>query len=279
MKKYLSLAIAIYLFVGVSVLRLTQDDNLKIIACDVGQGDAILIIYQSTQVLVDGGPNNKVLDCLNKHIPFWDRTLEIVINTHPEADHATGLIDVLDRYQVNNFVKNSDVSGTEVYRLLEEGVKANGSRVIVDPDKLRIGGGVISFDIVKSKTLNSKSETRNLNLNSLVLLVKYRDFEALLLADIMPPATEGVVEELKLMDINGGVEYIKVPHHGSKNGLTRELLELVKPEVAVISVGKNQWGHPHAEVLDMLNSKNIKILRTDQEGEVVVKSDGERMWY
>ena len=282
MKKYLSLALAVYLFIGVSVLRLTRNDNLKIIACDVGQGDAILLIYQSTQVLVDGGPNSKVLDCLSRHLPFWDRNLEIVVNTHPEADHATGLIDVFERYKVDNFVKNTDVSGTQTYRLLEGAVKANGSRVVVNPEKLVVGKGVIQIDILSQNTKRQMLKNEKLNLNSLVLLVKYREFEALLAADIEPPRTEEVAEELKQMIKNGilsEVEWIKVPHHGSKNGLTQTLLETVKPKVAVISVGKNQWGHPNTETLELLNIYNTKILRTDLLGDVVVKSDGKKWWY
>jgi len=263
-EKYILLALTIYLFIGVSVLRLAQDDNLKIVTCDVGQGDAILLIYQKTQVLVDGGPNNKVLDCLSRHVPFWDRTIEIVVNTHPEADHATGLVDVLERYKVDNFVKNADTPSTQTYRLLEGAVKANGSRVIVNPEKLRVGGGVIQIDVLKNKSQKPRPPSGGLNLNSLVLLVKYRNFEALLTADIEPPRTEAVVEDLKKLAIDWPIEYIKVPHHGSKNGLTRGLLELAKPEVAVISVGKNQWGHPNIEVLEMLKVAGVKVLRTDQ---------------
>jgi len=279
MKKYLCLMLSVYLFMFSMVVWQTQDRSLKIIACDVGQGDAVLLMYQKTQVLIDGGPNDKVLDCLSRHLPWWDRTLEIVVNTHPEADHATGLIDVMERYKVVNFVKNEDAPGTDVYRLLEDGVKANGSRITTNPDRLVIGKGMIQIDIVKNKTRNSKLETRKLNLNSLVLLVKYGSFEALLTADIEPPRTEEVGDELKKLNIDWPIEYIKVPHHGSKNGLTQSLLELTKPSVGVISVGKNQWGHPTDEILNLLYSKKIKILRTDEVGDVVIKSDGKKMWY
>ena len=76
------------------------DKNLHVIACDVGQGDAILITSRSTQVLVDGGPNNKVIDCLSRNLPFWDRTIEVVVLSHAQTDHMNGLIAVLERFDV-----------------------------------------------------------------------------------------------------------------------------------------------------------------------------------
>ena len=115
---------AILLWAGVFSL---PDNRLHLVFCDVGQGDAILITYRQTQVLIDGGPDNKVLGCLSKNIPFWDRNLEMVILTHPEADHFSGLIDVIKRYNVKQFVSNSIIP--ESAGLPSEAPPAGGAKL------------------------------------------------------------------------------------------------------------------------------------------------------
>jgi len=82
------------------------DGNLHIIACNVGQGDAILITYQNIQILTDGGPDTRVLSYLGKYMPFWDRNIELVISTHPDADHSTGLTDVIKNYNIDKILIN-----------------------------------------------------------------------------------------------------------------------------------------------------------------------------
>src|SRR3990167_5984157 len=114
------------------------DSNLHIVACDVGQGDAILILKGSGQILTDGGPNNKVLTCLSKYMPFWDRDIELVISTHPDADHSTGLIDVVKRYNV----------GTFLTRAPEKEVGSGGINVIQPYSGMKLGLGLIYLDIL-----------------------------------------------------------------------------------------------------------------------------------
>ena len=91
----------------------STSDNLKIISCNVGQGDSTLIINKSIEILIDGGPDNTVIDCLSKYIPFWDRTIEMVILTHPQSDHYTGLIAVTERYKVGKILANSLNAGSQ----------------------------------------------------------------------------------------------------------------------------------------------------------------------
>ena len=114
----LSLVLVVVLIAVVSF----DNKNFHIVACDVGQGDAILAYYGSTQVLVDGGPNSKVLDCLSKYMPFWDREIEGVILTHPESDHYTGLIEVFKRYDVDVFLANGLDSSSQAYQVLKKEV-------------------------------------------------------------------------------------------------------------------------------------------------------------
>lgn len=247
------------------------DSNLHVIACDVGEGDAILIVYKNTQILTDGGPNNKVLNCLSKYMPFWDRSIELVISTHPDADHSTGLIDVIKRYSVDALLVNDINPGTQVWEVLRKEV---GSRVIgvIHPDtgmKLRLG--LIYLDILHPSKNFQDIKTNNY---SIVTLVKFKEFEALLTGDIEDAVGDSIAQNRG----KGDVEYIKIPHHGSKNGLSENLLKATMPRLAVISVGKNSYGHPHEEVLKILRDYDTRILRTDEMGDIEVVTDGEKYW-
>jgi len=276
------------------------NNKLRVIACDVGQGDAILASYANVQILVDGGPNSKVFGCLSKYMPFWDRKVELIVNTHPQKDHFMGLIAVLKRYEVQTFMATALDSSTQDWKALKSEVGSRGVRVFnsVSGQKLRIG--LIHLDILwPSGEFLSENLTPNSNLTagesangsnavlgaftskrdpndfSIVAILSYKDFDALLTGDVSP------LQERKIVGSGmvRSVEYIKVPHHGSKNGLTKDFLDAASPDVAVISVGKNNsYGHPHEEILKMLNDKKIKILRTDEMGDVVVETDGKEVW-
>lgn len=291
------------LIFAILVIALFQlpDGNLHVIACDVGQGDAILVTYKNIQILTDGGPNNKVLDCLSKHVPFWDREIELVISTHPQKDHYFGLIEVFKRYKVDNYLYNDVKSGNQDYQVLEKDVGSSGVNVIRPYAGQVIRVDVIQLDILnpsgKFETLNPKSETANINDIGIVTLLKYGQFKALFTADVENKISDG----LSALSEVEGVNYLKVNHHGSKNGLTQNLLEkivggLPRPDpqhessmnnsektnakvVGVISSGKNNiYGHPHKEILDLLGKYNVKILRTDEMGGVEVITDGGKYW-
>lgn len=248
-----------------------QDDNLQIIACDVGQGDAILIQHENDQILIDGGPNRDVLDCLGEHMPYWDREIELIILTHPEKDHYGGLIDVFERYQVQTFLTNDLVLpefssvGVEVLR---SKVGSSGVRVVNPTTGTKVRLGLMYLDIVHPTENFKDSNTNNY---SIVTLLKYGDFKAIFTGDIENKVSNDLAEKWD----KGTVDYIKIPHHGSKNGITEKLLQVTIPETAVISVGaKNPYGHPHKEVLDMVKKYSREILRTDLIGDVVVETDG-----
>ncbi len=278
----------------------TYTPDFKIIACDVGQGDAILATYQKTQVLVDGGPNRSVMDCLSRHMPFWDRTIEVVLLTHPQKDHYMGLINVFESYDVQLFVTSGLDSSAQEYQVLKSLVTGKGVRVVNPESGMEVRSDLIHLDILHPSDAflaqNSQEQFSNLTIGksgnnngvlgaftsrkdpnefSIVSILSYKDFDALLTGDISPDISNLVAEQLALSG-SRRVEYIKVPHHGSKNGLTEELLDAAAPEVAVISVGRgNSYGHPHKEVLDLLTSYGLRVLRTDEKGDVVFESNGE----
>lgn len=261
----------ILVLLGIAISQL-PDSNLHIIACDVGQGDAILAVYKNIQILTDGGPDDSVLNCLGKHLPFWDRRIELVVSTHPDADHLTGLVGVIKRYNVDTILINPIDPGTQVYEALKSAVGSRGVGII-NPDygmKLRLG--MIYLDVLHPSRDFENTKTNNY---SIVTILKYKEFEALLPGDVDQDIAGKIAEKWQ----TGTLEYIKVPHHGSKNGLTENLLKRVMPKVAVISVGKNnQWGFPNSEIIEMLEKYNVKILRTDEMGDIEIVTDGEKIW-
>ncbi|MBI2066146.1 MBL fold metallo-hydrolase [Candidatus Woesebacteria bacterium] len=248
------------------------DRNLHLVACDVGQGDAILAVYGDIQILTDGGPGNSVLTCLQKYMPFWDREIELVVLTHPQEDHYYGLVEVFKRYKVDTFLTNDFSPSTQGLKALESAVGGAMARVVKPESGTRLRLGMIYLDMVHPE---QGVFSNDLNDISIVTILSLGNFEAILTGDIGPKAAAQILAKTPLKD----VDYIKVPHHGSKNGLTHEFLEAVRPEIAVISVGsRNSYGHPHQEVLEMLENSGVKVLRTDEEGDVEVVSDGKKWW-
>lgn len=262
------------------------DQKLHLIFCDVGQGDAILAIKGSTQILIDGGPSDKVLGCLSEHLPFWDRDLELVVLTHPEYDHITGLASVIERYSVKQIISNSLVAESGVFNKFRSEIVAKKIPVYSpkEGDQIKLGavqiliyypqeklGDEIVWKSIDSPQVLGSSYGGNFNETAIVLEIDYGNFEALLTGDI----GEGQEKALELKP----VEVLKVAHHGSKYSTSKEFLAKIKPALAVISVGaSNRYGHPTSEVLQRLRDLDIEILRTDLDGEIEIVSDGES-WY
>lgn len=284
--KYFYLGLALAITTLVSGILSIPDSKLHLIACDVGQGDAILAVYKNTQILVDGGPDKKVLDCLGKYMPFWDRKLEVVLLTHPQEDHYGGLIEVFRSYSVDTFIASGVDSSNQGYQVLINEVGGSGARVVNPNEDTSIRVGLLYLDIVwpsrakiseastsgDGNVLGSYTSNEDPNTFSIIAKLRLGNFDALLTGDIGPETIPEVLAGGEVTD----VEYIKVPHHGSKNGLTREFLQASMPEVAVISVGaKNRYGHPSNEVISLLKESSVRILRTDEEGDVEVTTDGE----
>ena len=284
--KYLLGVITLAVLTALATIFSVPDEKLHLIACDVGQGDAILAIYKTNQILIDGGPDRKVLDCLAKYLPFWDKSIEVVVLTHPQQDHYGGLIEVFQSYEVETFVANAVDSDSEGYQVLKNLVEGSGAKIVNSDEETAIRLGLLYLDILHPSgqyilsevegsdngVLGAFTTNRDLNEFSVVAILSLGEFDALLTGDIGPEIIPDILAGGEIKD----VEYIKIPHHGSKNGLTLKFLEASMPEVAVISAGKNnRYGHPHQETLKILRDKDIKILRTDEIGDVEIITDGE----
>lgn len=282
MKKYLLLGfVSIFLLLGLFFYQSARlnDGKLHLIVCDVGQGDGILIrTPNGTDILIDGGPDDSILNCLAKHLPFWDRTIELMVLTHPHADHLTGLISVLQRYIVLHFVSENVVNNSAGYKKLTSLLadKNLSAKDLYTQDKILFTDKTTLTTVWPEKDwfnihkLDSKSDI-DLDLNgfSVIQLLSYGNFKALLTGDA------GFLTEDKIALKLGKINVLKVPHHGSKTGMSDYFLSSINPNLAIISVGaKNRYGHPNKIALDLLAKYNIKTLRTDKNGEVEVITDG-----
>ena len=283
------LIFALLIFFSLSVMLIYQlfkfnDGRLHLVFCDVGQGDAIFIrTSEGENILVDGGPDDSVLNCLSRHLPFWDKTLQTVILTHPHADHLTGLISVIKRYSLMSYeTENQKNQGVEAKILQDSLALKNLSATYLKKgdrltNKANFNIQILwpSADVVENSNKNSSNNGFDLDLNglSVISLVSYGNFRALLTGDAEFVTGEKVGEEA------GAIDVLQVPHHGSKTGLTQVFLDKIKPKFAVISVGKNnKYGHPSQEALSLLNDNNIKFLRTDKNKDIEIISDGKSWW-
>ncbi|MDD5037849.1 MAG: DNA internalization-related competence protein ComEC/Rec2 [Dehalococcoidales bacterium] len=254
------------------------DDDLHINFLNVGQGDAILIQRGSQQVLIDGGPSPQAIALeLSRKMPFWDRTIDLIVSTHPHADHIMGLVEVLNRYRVNQVLYIDLEYDSPLYNewlsLIEEkNIKYTLAR---GGEQITLGGVVI--DVLSNPMLPLSDTEPDIDDINVILRLEMGKVSFLLTADITEEA------EFELIKHRAGLDstVLKVAHHGANTATSPEFLAVVNPTVAVISVGKdNTFGHPGDEVISRLTEKlgEGHIYRTDENGTIEFTTDGERLW-
>jgi competence protein ComEC len=260
------------------------DDELHISFLDVGQGDAILIEWGSQQVLIDGGPSPQTLTReLGERMPFWDRTIELVVLTHPDNDHISGLVEVLERYRVEQ-VLYPDLEALKDFEdplslyqkwkeLIED--KDIASTTAQAGQEIELGEGITMTVLNPTATLLEGTDD-DVNNNGAVLRLSWGRVSFLFTADI---TWEG---EFAIISRGGELActVLKVAHHGSYTSTSPEFLEAASPQVAVISVGYNTYGHPHGGVVARLETTlgAENLYRTDEQGTIEFITDGERLW-
>lgn len=292
------IGISLFIVAFFAESRKVGNGKLQAVFCNVGQGDAIYLkTPKGSDILIDGGPDEKVLQCLAGRMPFWDKTLELVVVSHPQADHITGLIPVFNRYRIKNIILGSgNKMLTSEFVELKKIIKEQNitTKYPLSGQKIEFEDGV-TIDILwpEKKWLADRLFDQNgrilgasvgslsnshqkyvfngdLNSSSLILLVKYHNFKVLLTGD-----ADNKVQELMLKNANFfQVDVLKVPHHGSKNALLDDFLIKIDPKIAIISVGKNSFGHPSKEIETKFYQKKIRLMRTDKEGEIGIESTG-----
>jgi len=294
----LTILFCLNILAWVAVFDLNRPQFLEVIFFDVGQGDAIFIeTPQRHQILIDGGPTSVILEKLGAEMPFWDKSIDLIILTHPERDHMVGLIEVLKKYKIEQILWTGVLRDTSEFKEWEKLIKEEkaeikiaqaGQKVIVsrtEGPSRRPGGrrAGCSLDILYPFESLEGKESKNSNNTSIISRLNFNEDSFLFTGDAYKSVEKELIREYscsnscKFASLDSDV--LKVGHHGSKTSTSEEFLEKVLPEIAVIQVGQNKYGHPHPEVLEKLEKFDIKVLRTDKEGDIKIISDGIRYKY
>ena len=260
-KYILSASLILCVAIWYSVYVAEAERNLVIHFFDVGQGDGIFFeLPNHVQVLIDGGPTNAILSKLGSVMPFWDHTIDLVILTHPHADHLDGLIDVLKRYDVGMVIESGVSYATSDYDEWNQLLKQKHTHVVY----AHAGERVLlsehaALDILYPFKDMIGARFTNVHDSMVVTKLSYGSSTVLFMGD-----AEKIIE-YKLVSLGIGIaaDVLKAGHHGSKTSTTQEFLDAVRPRMAVISVGrKNRFGHPHQEVVDRITASGIDLFRT-----------------
>ena len=261
-------------FIWNAIFIETRNGILTVVFLDAGQGDAIFIeAPNGNQVLIDGGPNKSVLRQLSKVMPFYDRSIDIVIATHPDKDHIGGLPDVLQRYTVDFILESGVKNDTGTSRAFESAILQNKIKKIFAKRGMAITlGDDVFLNILFPDRDVSEVES---NTASIVAQLVYKNTEFMFTGD-SPKTIEEYLVFLDGEKLRSDV--LKVGHHGSKTSSSESFVGYVSPEYAIISAGAdNSYGHPHKEVVEILNQFGSAILNTKDNGAIVFKSDGENI--
>ncbi len=264
------------------VYNLNQPQSFEVVFFDIGQGDAALIkTHLGHYILIDGGEDEVILDKLRKEIPFYRKEIDLIVLSHAHSDHLGGLMHVLEDYDANNIlwngVKGESALSSRWERELEEGdydvkIAQSGQRIKSEGFFIDI---LYPFENIEKESFN------DLNLSSIVLRVVYNNKSFLFTGDAYQSNETELVEmerycqdkrdEIKCRGMVLNSDVLKVGHHGSKTSTSRDFVERISPSIAVISSGENnRFGHPHKEVLEVLEKYGIETIRTDLEGDIKI---------
>ena len=278
---YITITAAVALGIAAAILWLRiaggPDGYLHVHFLDIGQGDSILVVTPSgRQTLIDGGPDGDfVSQALAEALPGGDRSLDLVVMTHLDADHSNGLLDVLDRYTVGAVLSGPLPADSAMRSQWDDRLGQHG----IAPVEVYAGYVIDLGDGVELQVMNPLRShlTGDSNNNSVALRLTHGQVSFLLTADIESEAEERLV--------NSGEELqstvLKVAHHGSNTSTTERFLETVRPAIAVVSAGlDNPYGHPAPAVMERLEAAvgAENVYRTDRDGSVEVVSDGASAW-
>ncbi len=223
------------------------DGRTRLIFCDVGQGDGAVLVKGTFEMVIDtGSAKGRILSCLSDHLPFWDKTIEVIVLSHLDSDHSGGLMAIKKYYKVDQ------VWGNE---------QTNYSARLNASDSIR--SQWFDFEVVSS------GQGKDNNDSSVVGVLTVGDKKIMFTGDASSEVEQRLIWRRL---VTGKIDVLKVSHHGSATGTSEELLEVVKPKLAVVSVGaKNMFGHPTKVVLDRLKKYGVEIWRTDRQGEKVME--------
>ncbi len=265
------------MFIWYVELEEDHGNILTIAFLDIGQGDAIYIgAPNGNSIIVDGGPDRKLLNEIGKILPFYKRSLSAIVVTNPDADHYAGFINLLARFNVGALFEPGTKSNTITYRTFKASIKGKNISQILARRGMKI---VLDtrYDIYLV-ILFPDVDVTNLKPNdgSIVMKLVYGKTSV----DLQGDATSQVENKLAILDgENLKANILKAGHHGSRTSTTDTYVQLVNPEYAIISASlDNKYGHPHKETLATLNKYKIKILKTMDLGTITFHSNGLKLW-
>ena len=251
--------------------------ELRIAVLDVGQGDAILVEYHGKRMLIDGGPDPARLSTeLDRLIPSWDRSIDVLVASHPHEDHLAGLPRLLDRYRIGAVVGAEVRGGGPASRSWNEILESRGAdyHSVTSGSSFMLADARLAVLWPDRESLERVPEDGGsaLNNRSIVLRLDIPGFSALFTGDI-----EADLDRRIAAMITTPIDLLKSPHHGSATAASRELLAAVDPRVSIVSVGlRNSYGHPSAATLERLAERRGAVARTDLDGTVIALIDPAR---
>ena len=250
--------------------------DLQVHFLDIGQGDASLIqTPDGKNILIDGGPGENIIMPLAQILPWHEKTIDLMILTHPHDDHVAGLIPILQRYRVNQILYTGVTHTAPAYLEWLEIIhdKKIPLTIIDRPQKINLGEKCVLEIIYPFMDLSGQSVV-NLNNSSIVARLVYLDNSFLFMGD----AEIEIEEELIVSKINLSSDLIKVGHHGSKTSSSQNFINYIKPKIAIISSGRdNKFGHPSIRVIKRYERAGVQIYRTDTDSTISFKSDGMKL--
>ena len=270
---YLYFALFVFAVVTVALLLVafSKKPMLEVVFLDVGQGDATLITtYSGTQVLVDGGKYRNLGTSLSRYMGILDRSIDVIVATHPDTDHTGGLVSVSREYDIDLFVSSPLTEGASASRELLANIERQNieHQILSAGDIIQLESDIILEVLSPPPTLVSSDA----NEHSLVFRLVYGDTEIMLMGDA------SVYNEFDILNFfpdNLGVDVLKVGHHGSKTSTAENFVAAVNPDYAIVSAGcDNNFGHPHESVLETLFKHRVEVFDTCTDGDIVFESDG-----
>lgn len=261
------LALLVVLF----FVTLEKEKDFTFAVLDVGQGDALYIKSPSgTEVLVDGGPRGRMMETLPSLMSPFDRNIDAIILTNPDADHIAGFSDVLDRYNVGVVFESGTQNDSVTYQnLIKKIDDKEVPRYLAKAGMvLDLGGGAYIEVLFPDRDVRDWER----NDGSVVARLVYGETSIMLTGDATYKTEDILLQNIKPEYLDSDI--LKVGHHGSYTSTSREFVKAVSPVYSVISCGQsNNYGHPHLETLSTLHSLGVDILRTDELGNIIFKCD------
>ena len=266
-KTILAIFLVLNIFSWSAVWSLDKQNNCQVCFLDVGQGDSIFIQPSlGHQIIIDGGPDNSLSQKLEERMPFWDRTIDLIVLTHTDKDHLFGFLDVLKNYKVENILWTGIHVKTSVFREWQKAIKDEGAKIWIAKKGFRINLSANRyFQVLYPFQSLEGREIKTANQTSIVMRLNTDSEKILFTGDIPKKVEHWLVEDNAPLK----ADILKVPHHGSKTSSSEEFLEAVSPRLAVISVGRNNhYGLPSPDILSRLHRFGIKVLQTSNQKDI-----------